>query len=264
MAPQRLRAVLEREQGSVGRDVCRSSADPHRPFIGDILAQRTFLCAPRIAASVRPRGCAGSVIEVQRLRFESGHAACRRMVILQPPIAWLAVSNVRLGRGERSVSAVAVDVADLRWRSASYDYAQVNHDGEWLVLQMGVRTDRAQWLRPRDLEIRTPGGGTIEAPTQSDVNRSRTLRPEVHAAGAFGAEALDRLFGCIPVNELSTSGFAGYADRGAACEEVRLWSLYRGPTRNHVAINDLRTARLFVFFRGAGGRGWRRPGWGLR
>jgi len=170
-----------------------------------------------------------------------------------------AADDVReYGRATVGYSGESLHVA------VSYDYAQVNHDGEWLVLQMGVRTDRAQWLRPRDLESRTPGGGTIAAPTQSDVNRSRTLRPEVHAAGAFGAEALDRLFGCIPVNELSTSGFAGYADRGAACEEVRLWSLYRGPTRNHVAINDLRTARLFVFFRGAGGRGWRRPGWGLR
>ena len=106
--------------------------------------------------------------------------------------------------------------------AVSYDYAQVNHGGEWLVFQMGVRTDRAQWLRPRDLEIRTPGGGTIEAPTQSDVNRSRTLRPEVHAAGAFGAEALDRLFGCIPVNELSTSGFAGYTDRAPPEGDVAL------------------------------------------
>ena len=94
---------MEYEQGSVGRGVCRSSADPYRPFIGHILAQRPCLCAPRIAASVRPRG-PGSVIEVQRLRFESGRAVCRQMVILQPPIAWVAFSNVCLGRGERSVS----------------------------------------------------------------------------------------------------------------------------------------------------------------
>jgi len=154
-----------------------------------------------------------------------------------------AADDVReYGRATVGYSGESLHVA------VSYDYAQVNPAGGWLVLQMGVRTDRAQGRRPGDLEIRTPGGGTIEAPTQSDVNRSRTLRPEVHAAGAFGAEALDRLFGCIPVNELSTSGFAGYTDRGAACEDVRLWSLYRGPTRNHVAINDLRTARLFVFF----------------
>ena len=102
--PQPFRAVVEHEQGSVGCGVCRSSADPYRPFIGDILAQRTCLCAPRIADSVRPRGWPGSVIDVQRLRLASGRAVCRRMVILQPPIAWRAVSNVRLGRGERSVS----------------------------------------------------------------------------------------------------------------------------------------------------------------
>ena len=82
----------------------RSSADPYRPFIGDILAQRRCLCAPRIADGVRPRGCPGSVIEVQRLRFQSGRAVCCQVVILQPPIAWVAFSNVRLGRGERSVS----------------------------------------------------------------------------------------------------------------------------------------------------------------
>ncbi len=136
---------------------------------------------------------------------------------------------------------------------ASYDYAQANHDSEWLVLQMGVRTDRAQWLRPKDLAIRTPTGETVEAPTQAEARRSKTLRPAMHAAGAFGAEALDQLFGCIPVNELSTSGLAGYVDRGAACEEVALWRLYGGTTRSHVAINDRRTARLFVFFRSPDG-----------
>ena len=95
---------MEYEQGSVGRGVCRASADPYRPFIGDILAQRPCRCAPRIADSVRPRGCPGSVIEVQRLRLESGRAVCRQMGTLQPPITWVAFSNVRLGRGERSVS----------------------------------------------------------------------------------------------------------------------------------------------------------------
>ena len=95
---------MEYKEGSVGRGACRSGADPYRPFVGDILAQRPCLCAPRIAASVRPRGCSGSVIEVQRLRFESVRAACRRMVILQPPVARVAFGNVRLGRGARSVS----------------------------------------------------------------------------------------------------------------------------------------------------------------
>jgi hypothetical protein len=104
VAPQPLRAVVEHEQGSVGRGVCRSSADPYRPFIGDILAQRPCLCAPRIADSVRPRGCPGSVIEIQRLRLESGRAVYRQMVILQPPITWVAFSDVRLGGGVRSVS----------------------------------------------------------------------------------------------------------------------------------------------------------------
>ena len=92
------------EESSVGRGVCRSGADPYRPFVGDIQAQRPCPCAPRIAASVRPRGCAGSVIEVHRLRFESGRAVCHRMVILQPPVARVALGNVRLGRGAGSVS----------------------------------------------------------------------------------------------------------------------------------------------------------------
>ena len=96
--------MVEYEEGSVGRGACRSSADPYRPFSGDLLAQRPCLCTARIADSVRPRGRAGSVIEVQRLRLESGRAVCRRMLILQPPIAWVVFGNVRLGRGERLVS----------------------------------------------------------------------------------------------------------------------------------------------------------------
>ena len=96
--------MVEYEWGSVDRGERRSGADPYRPFSGDLLVQRPCLCAPRIADSVRPRGGPGSVVEVQRLRLESGRSVCRRMVILQPPIAWVAFSNVRLGRGERLVS----------------------------------------------------------------------------------------------------------------------------------------------------------------
>ena len=103
-----------------------------------------------------------------------------------------------------------------------------------------MRTDRPQWLRPRDLGTRTPGGRAIEAPTQSDVNRSRTLRPEVHAAGAFGAEVLDRLFGCIPMNELSTSGFAGYTDHAPGPQRaVRAHQRDRGPTSDGWRAGDL-------------------------
>ena len=52
-------------------------------------------------------GSPGSAVEVERLaqrvRLESGAPVGRQVVILRPPIAWAAFSNVRLGRGVRSV-----------------------------------------------------------------------------------------------------------------------------------------------------------------
>ena len=137
---------------------------------------------------------------------------------------------------------------------ASYDHAQTNHGGEWIAFKMGVTTDKAQGLRARDLEVHTPDGRVIKAPMQSEVRRATSLLPEIQAAGAFGTEALDAVFGCVPsVNELSTSGIHQYQLQGGGCEDVWLWRLYGGTTTGHVAINDHRTARMFVFFRSPDG-----------
>ena len=137
---------------------------------------------------------------------------------------------------------------------ATYDYAQTNHDGEWIAFKIGVTTERSQWLRPRDLELHTPDGRVIEAPTQSEARRAKGLLPEIQAAGAFGTEALDRLFDCVPVRELSTGGVSQYQANGGGCEDVWLWRLYGGTTTGHVAINGHRMARMFVFFQSS--EGW--------
>ena len=98
--------MVEHESGGVGREVCpiQRRRPVYRPFIGDVLAQRPRLRAPRIDERVRRHGYPGSVVAVQRVRRASGRAVYRQVVILQPPVAWVAFSNVRLGRGVRSVS----------------------------------------------------------------------------------------------------------------------------------------------------------------
>lgn len=137
----------------------------------------------------------------------------------------------------------------------TYDYAQTNHGGEWLVFQIGVATDKAQWLRPKDLELHTPDGRVIAAPTQREIRRSvESLYPAVQSIRAFGSETLNQLFGCVPLHEHSTEPVSQYQANGGGCEDVRLWTLYGGPTKNHVAINDHRLARMFVFFQSP--EGW--------
>ena len=91
-----------------------------RPFIGDILAQHPCLCVPRFADGVRPRGCPGSIIKVQRLRFDPGRAVCRQVVILQPPITpglpsatpVSAAASARSLEGSCSAGACASATAD--------------------------------------------------------------------------------------------------------------------------------------------------------
>ena len=138
---------------------------------------------------------------------------------------------------------------------ATYDYAQVNHDGEWLVFQIGVKTDKAQWLRTRDLEMHTPDGHVIDAPTQREVSRNvDSLYPAVQSISAFGTETMTQMFGCIPVVELSTEGLRHYQWMRGGCEDVNLWVIYRSQTTDHIAINDRRLARMFVFFQSP--EGW--------
>ena len=138
---------------------------------------------------------------------------------------------------------------------ATYDYAQVNHAGEWLVFQIGVKTDKAQWLRTRDLEMHTPDGRVIDAPTQRDVYRNvESLYPAVQSIKAFGTETMTQLAGCIPVVKLSTEGLRHYQFMRGGCEDVDLWVIYSNQMRAHVAINDRRLARMFVFFQSP--EGW--------
>ena len=138
---------------------------------------------------------------------------------------------------------------------ATYNYAQVNHDGEWLVFQIGVKTEKAQWLRIRDLEMHTPDGRVIDAPTQREVSRNvESLYPAVQSISAFGTETMTQMFGCIPVVELSTGRLDQYQWMEGGCEDVDLWVIYRSQTTDHIAINDRRLARMFVFFQSP--EGW--------
>ena len=138
---------------------------------------------------------------------------------------------------------------------ATYNYAQVNHGGEWLVFQIGVKTEKAQWLRTRDLEMHTPDGRVIDAPTQREVSRNvESLYPAVQSISAFGTETMTQMFGCIPVVELSTGRLDQYQWMEGGCEDVDLWVIYRSQTTDHIAINDRRLARMFVFFQSA--EGW--------
>lgn len=138
---------------------------------------------------------------------------------------------------------------------ATYNYAQVNHAGEWLVFQIGVKTEKAQWLRTRDLEMHTPDGRVVAAPTQREVYRNvESLYPAVQSISAFGTETMTQLAGCIPVIELSTSGLDQYQWMEGGCEDVDLWVIYRNQMKAHVAINDRRLARMFVFFQSP--EGW--------
>lgn len=139
--------------------------------------------------------------------------------------------------------------------AAAYDYSRTHHDGEWIAFNLGVQSKKARWLKRRDLFLIMPDGREVEAPTQRDIRRAReSLYPLAQSSTAFGAETLDRLFRCMP--DIDSGSISKYLRRyrHGVCEHFHMWSLYPGlSTRGYVAVNELRTARLEVYFRSPDG-----------
>ncbi len=127
-----VRAAVERETGGFRRGACRPSIlDPHLPFIRDTLAQYPSLRATRIYEMVRPRGYAGSVVQlrrlVQRLRPETSHAVYRRVVTLpgeSAQVDWGSFGKVRIGQGTRTVSGFVMVLGYSRALAALFTLDQ--------------------------------------------------------------------------------------------------------------------------------------------
>ena len=127
-----VRAAVEREAGGFRRGACRPSIlDPHLPFIRDTLAQYPSLRATRIYEMVRPRGYAGSVVQlrrlVQRLRPETSHAVYRRVVTLpgeSAQVDWGSFGKVRIGQGTRTVSGFVMVLGYSRALAALFTLDQ--------------------------------------------------------------------------------------------------------------------------------------------
>ena len=127
-----VRAAVERQTGGFRRGACRPSIlDPHLPFIRDTLAQYPSLRATRIYEMVRPRGYAGSVVQlrrlVQRLRPETSHAVYRRVVTLpgeSAQVDWGSFGKVRIGQGTRTVSGFVMVLGYSRALAALFTLDQ--------------------------------------------------------------------------------------------------------------------------------------------
>ena len=111
-----VRAALAHDTRTVRRGTCRASAlDPYLPLIRDTLAQYPRLRATRLFEMVRPRGYAGSVVQLRRIvrtiRPAAPPIVYRRLTTLmgeEAQIDWGAFGSVRIGHGLRPLSGLVM------------------------------------------------------------------------------------------------------------------------------------------------------------
>ena len=126
-----VRATIADTQ-AVRRGTCRPTAlDPYLPFVRDTLAQYPRLRATRLYEMVRPRGYAGSVVQLRRivrtLRPQAAPTVYRRLTTLigeEAQVDWGAFGTIRIGHGTRPLSGFVMVLSYSRAVSALFTLDQ--------------------------------------------------------------------------------------------------------------------------------------------
>ncbi|MDP9179811.1 MAG: IS21 family transposase, partial [Gemmatimonadota bacterium] len=126
-----VRAAIADSQ-AVRRGTCRATAlDPYLPFVRDTLAQYPRLRATRLYEMVRPRGYAGSVVQLRRvvrlLRPQATPTVYRRLSTLageEAQVDWGAFGTIRIGHGLRPLSGFVMVLSYSRALSALFTMDQ--------------------------------------------------------------------------------------------------------------------------------------------
>jgi transposase len=126
-----VRAAIADTQ-AVRRGTCRPTAlDPYLPFVRDTLAQYPRLRATRLYEMVRPRGYAGSVVQLRRvvrtLRPQAAPTVYRRLTTLmgeEAQVDWGAFGTIRIGHGTRPLSGFVMVLSYSRALSALFTVDQ--------------------------------------------------------------------------------------------------------------------------------------------
>jgi len=126
-----VRATIADTQ-AVRRGTCRPTAlDPYLPFVRATLAQYPRLRATRLYEMVRPRGYAGSVVQLRRivrtLRPQAAPTVYRRLTTLmgeEAQVDWGAFGTIRIGHGTRPLSGFVMVLSYSRAVSALFTLDQ--------------------------------------------------------------------------------------------------------------------------------------------
>jgi len=126
-----VRAAIADTQ-AVRRGTCRPTAlDPYLPFVRDTLAQYPRLRVTRLYEMVRPRGYAGSVVQLRRvvrlLRPQAAPTLYRRLTTLmgeEAQVDWGAFGTIRIGHGTRPLSGFVMVLSYSRALSALFTVDQ--------------------------------------------------------------------------------------------------------------------------------------------
>jgi len=126
-----VRAAITDTQ-AVRRGTYRPTAlDPYLPFVRDTLTQYPRLRATRLYEMVRPRGYAGSVVQLRRivrtLRPQAAPTVYRRLTTLmgeEAQVDWGAFGTIRIGHGTRPLSGFVMVLSYSRAVSALFTLDQ--------------------------------------------------------------------------------------------------------------------------------------------
>lgn len=129
--PDTVRAALETDRFNRSKRLRPSQLDPYLPFIRQTLERYPRLRATRIAAMVRARGYAGSVVQVRRLvrRLRpvpqpEAFLKLRAFAGEQGQVDWAHFGEVRVGQAKRRLSGFVLTLSYSRGLALEFFYDQ--------------------------------------------------------------------------------------------------------------------------------------------
>ena len=137
--------------------------------------------------------------------------------------------------------------------AASYGYSQVHHDGEWILIDVGIQSERNATMRLHEaFSLLTPHGERIALPSQSEFRKGRDELQAMNARAATWQQSPWQAF--LPLCDGARFGVWPFNAGDLVIQECRMWRLWgNSDVEWTAAIGPHGAGGAILFFRSPDG-----------
>ena len=109
--------------------------------------------------------------------------------------------------------------------AASFGYSQVHHDGEWILIDVGIQSERNATMRLHEaFSLITPAGERIALPSQAEFRKGRDEIQAMNARAATWQQSPWQAF--LPLCDGARFGVWPFNAGDLVIQQCRMWRLW--------------------------------------